>query len=126
MLPVAGPSVSEARRHVKQTLRERHVLPDVIDTACLLVSEVVGNAVRHARSHAGIELCIRTESARVMVSVHDGDPQLPDQCKAPPGIEELGAEQESGRGLLLLSSLADEWGAQAGRSGKDVWFTLLR
>jgi hypothetical protein len=85
-----------------------------VATAELLVSELVGNALRHA---AG-PLCLTLEWASdVRCLVSDGSSQ-------PPRLTEAGLEDEGGRGLALVDMLAARWGHEHGPVGKNVWFEL--
>lgn len=111
-------SVPAARRFVTELLDR--VPPQLCETAALLVSELATNAVRHAG--AG-EFTVEVESVpaegRLWVGVTDtgsGEPKL-----AP-----LSLTAEHGRGLHLVATLADRWGARRRRrtAEKTVWFEL--
>jgi two-component sensor histidine kinase len=88
------------------------------ETATLLVSELVGNAVRHA-STDGSRLELRLEAAGnwLRIEVSDCDPRPP-QPRAPSGLE------ESGFGFVLVEALADKWGVRKTATGKAVWIEL--
>ncbi|GAA3834893.1 ATP-binding protein [Streptomyces phyllanthi] len=91
------------------------------DAARLLVSELVTNVHLHTASQAvRLETVVRHD--RVRVSVYDDAPVIEPHPKPP------GAQAESGRGLVLLSGLAQEWGVGLGDesrgTGKRVWFEL--
>ena len=90
----------------------------VLDDALLLVSEMVTNAVLHG----GPPLVVAVECAgpSVEVRVRDGSPHLP-QLRQPR------LDDENGRGLMLMSSIAESWGVETlERGGKEVWFRLER
>lgn len=92
---------------------------DVLEDARLLVSELVGNAVRHGR--AEITLRLRPHPPGIGVEVTDlGDdlPTLPDGRPDP--------SVPHGRGLLIVAALASRWGIEKGEPGrgKTVWFDL--
>lgn len=107
-------AVGEARRFVSEVLEDG--LPaTLVDTAILLTSEVVSNAVLHARSAPTV--AVRLASDRVRVEVDDSSPALPVR-------KHYGIEATTGRGLMLLETLADRWGAERVGSGKRVWFDL--
>ncbi|HJV09517.1 MAG TPA: SpoIIE family protein phosphatase, partial [Acidimicrobiales bacterium] len=90
---------------------------DQVDTAVLLVSELVTNAVRHARGPCA--LVVDIDGDRLELAVEDGDPQVPTAGSGR-------ALDESGRGLLLVGALADRWGVRAVAGGKAIWFSLSR
>ncbi|MEZ0066179.1 anti-sigma regulatory factor (Ser/Thr protein kinase) [Streptacidiphilus sp. MAP12-20] len=100
-----------ARRLVRQTLRDWTLEP-LLDTAELLVSELVTNAVRYARAPIGLRL---TLASTLLVEVAD---PLPD----PPLERQAAGTDEGGRGLQLVHRLAYRWGTRAEGGGKVVWF----
>ena len=109
-------SVREARRLVARTLREWS-LEHLEESATLLVSEVVTNAVLHARTAVCIE--VERRAAVLRVTVADGSPRTPQRRR-----HELSAG--TGRGLGLLATLATDWGSGPAEDpwAKDVWFEL--
>ncbi|HKR71250.1 MAG TPA: ATP-binding protein [Streptosporangiaceae bacterium] len=110
--------VREARRFITRAIGPGHLHAD---TAELLTSELVTNAIRHSRSgQAGgtVELIVAAKAASLLVSVIDNgsDGVMPHKGNDPGG--------ESGNGLLLVESLSDDWGF-ASRAGRTVvWFLL--
>ena len=113
-LPPVARSVVEARRHVRATLEEWH-LDGLSDAAQLLTSEVVTNSLLHARSP--IRLTIEHTENGVRVAVTDASTVVPT-------MRPRSNSATTGRGLVLLSRLADAWDAEASDGGKTVWFTL--
>ena len=106
--------VAAGRRFTRQTLTAWQ-RTELADTACLLVSEILTNAVHHARQAIGLRL--HDTAREVIAEITDDNPQLPQRTlPAPAG--------ESGRGLTLVESLAATWGARPSGTGKTVWFTL--
>jgi anti-sigma regulatory factor (Ser/Thr protein kinase) len=97
--------------------------PGIVEDARLLVSEVVTNVVQHtAACLLTVEAVVSAESVRVSVS--DGDcGNRPSASRALPDTA-----AEHGRGLLLVSALASQWGVSVGGElepmGKSVWFVL--
>lgn len=93
----------------------------VRETVVLLVSELVSNAVQHGgpySSTATVALELETRPGLVRVEVTDagtGDPR--------PGNGAI--NHPSGRGLLLVESLASRWGCDRLPVGKTVWFEIL-
>lgn len=107
-------SVAAARNFLTSVLDDWH-LDSLVDTAALLVSETVTNALLHARSTADIQVW-RTATG-IEVEVSDLDDRLPTP-------RALDLEAESGRGLRLLDELSAAWGAEPSDAGKRVWFRL--
>jgi anti-sigma regulatory factor (Ser/Thr protein kinase) len=107
-------SAAEARRFVERMLRAWGCAT-LIETAQLLVSELVVNAVLHARTDARLRLVLDDE--RLHVEVRDRSTVLPDRRPYSPTAT-------TGRGLMILDALSDAWGVQATDTGKTVWFDL--
>lgn len=115
--PNAADTAKLARDHVARLLRHNgHA--ELSDAARLLTSEIVTNAFAHTTvPFVTVETTI--DADRVLVAVYDASPQLPEP-RTPV------ADDETGRGLLLLQLLADDWGVSGGRAGKRTWFELRR
>ncbi|MYS33864.1 anti-sigma regulatory factor (Ser/Thr protein kinase) [Streptomyces sp. KhCrAH-43] len=92
-------------------------LGELADDGALIVSELVANAVRHARRESVRVLVERISQRKVRVAVTDFSRGLPVECQAGDG-------DESGRGLLLVAALASDWGTDTRRWGKVVWADL--
>jgi anti-sigma regulatory factor (Ser/Thr protein kinase) len=90
------------------------------DTAKLLVSELVSNAIRHGRGEIGLRVQF-THRGLLRVEVSDRNPHAPHLVDPPPS-----ADEDSGRGMLIVHALAHSWGTRPGTesSGKTVWFEL--
>jgi anti-sigma regulatory factor (Ser/Thr protein kinase) len=114
-LPPELSSVREARRFLREVLRERGVPAAATDVVVLLGSELASNAVVHARTECRVRCTV--DDQRVRVEVHDGDPRRPS-----PQLPEPGAT--SGRGVALVERLSDAWGVDASPNGKCVWFEV--
>ena len=106
-------SARAARRFVAAVLTDEFA--DMRDTACLLTSELVTNAVIHARTD--VEVRVLRFDARLRIQVHDGNTRLP----APALIPD---DATTGRGLLMVQVLASSWGVEHAGGGKVVWFEL--
>jgi anti-sigma regulatory factor (Ser/Thr protein kinase) len=114
-----GPAAAaEARRRVRDAIRSWQVPVD-LDAALLLTSELVTNAVRHEAGQGAqaVVLAIACSRGRLRVDVHDTSRSLP-------AVAEVPADAETGRGLLLVETLSDEWGFYRTPAGKAVYFTL--
>ena len=90
---------------------------DLSDNAALLVSELVTNAVLHARTDCVVVAEKGDDALRVEVIDRNGD-----LVGVQPGAERLSAQ--GGRGLVIVAALATAWGVQEHPLGKSVWFTL--
>ena len=101
-------AVGAARQFVRSSLA-RHAVSSF--TTELIVSELVGNVVRHAGTDFMVSVSL---GAMIRVSVLD-------DCAAIPAVRHADAEDEGGRGLLIVDSLASTWGVTPTRSGKSVW-----
>ncbi|MDH6703704.1 serine phosphatase RsbU (regulator of sigma subunit)/anti-sigma regulatory factor (Ser/Thr protein kinase) [Kitasatospora sp. MAA19] len=112
-LTVDHREVRRARSLVREQLAGWH-LEALSDITELLVSELVTNAVRVARDRVQLQL-IRVD--KLLVEVSDDNHNLPSLEPA----EQLG---ETGRGLTLVTKLAERWGTARKAVGKVVWFEL--
>jgi serine phosphatase RsbU (regulator of sigma subunit)/anti-sigma regulatory factor (Ser/Thr protein kinase) len=81
----------------------------------LIISELVTNAIRHARGPIGLRL-IRTGN-RVICAVLDAS-------STAPHLRRAGLAEEGGRGLFLVAQFALRWGARYTRDGKIIWAEL--
>lgn len=114
-LPCDAQSVRAARRFVTTQLAEWGIDPGCRDNAELLVSELVSNAILHART--ALDLDVRRAGDGVRVSVTD---------RSPRGLvrkrHTLGSA--TGRGLILVEQLSAAWGVDVNGNGKTVWFEV--
>ncbi|MBQ1098284.1 SpoIIE family protein phosphatase [Streptomyces sp. b94] len=113
-LPRRPQSVAEARRFVRAAADG--VAPVLVDTVELLVSELVTNALLHARTD--IDVSARVEDGTVHVRVRDQRPDrklLPQECPAYTG---------TGQGLAIVGRLASRCGVETDEASKTVWFEL--
>ena len=86
---------------------------DRLDDAALVLSELVGNAVRHASGDT-LKLRLRRTGGVLRISVRDGSPAVPVPRVAPD-------DAESGRGMLIIEALSLRWGTELVPGGKVVW-----
>ena len=111
-------SIRRARDHVRHFCADAGVVGRTAETAVLLTSEVVTNALVHA--HSAPRLGVSSDADGVRVEVGDDDP-------VPPGpVVDVEPGASSGRGLRLVDQLSDDWGIRPADSGKVVWFSLSR
>jgi anti-sigma regulatory factor (Ser/Thr protein kinase) len=90
---------------------------DRLDVLVLLTSEVVTNAVLHARTEA--QLTVVVSAGAVRVEVIDGEPREPVPRRA-------AIDDTSGRGMQLIDALSSRWGVEPHGVGKLVWFEVDR
>ncbi|POX53606.1 ATP-binding protein [Streptomyces sp. Ru72] len=116
-LPSRPESAATARRLAQVViLRQWGLGPRMTEDAVLLVSELVGNAVRHTGARVfGLRMLRRRGWIRI--EVRDPSRGLP--CLMP--VQELDL---SGRGLFLVDKLADRWGVDLLPRGKTTWFEM--
>src|SRR5215472_5823041 len=152
--PAEPIKVSEARRAALHTLIGWGLEPEQAKLTCLLVSEVVTNAVLHAAVSPSPhpEFALETAGASPVAAVPVGSWDEPlDGIGRPPGreitlrlrrggsavwvevfdpdlrlprIRSAGETDKGGRGLYLVDQLATRWGSRPTRDGKSVWFEI--
>jgi GAF domain-containing protein/anti-sigma regulatory factor (Ser/Thr protein kinase) len=106
--------VARARRLTAELASQMHV---DVDDAALLVTELASNALRHGGP--GVDLWLRPlGEGGLRVELVDG------RAGPLPRITRPDDDAEGGRGLLLVSALAREWGTERLSAGKRVWFEL--
>lgn len=86
------------------------------DDLALVVTELVANAIRHAKTD--IQLSLRLIGGGVRLEVRDGSVR-------PLRRRTALASDEGGRGLLLVDALSHRYGVEAEPDGKRVWVELL-
>ncbi|MFE7133809.1 ATP-binding protein [Streptomyces sp. NPDC057638] len=119
-LPARVEYVSRARKLARERLHHWGIGGDTHDTALLVVSELVTNAVVHSGSHLiTCELVNSVKQLRISVRDQGCAPTGPHVCQTR-------AAEERGRGLLLVEAVASAWGAHAIHqgSGRIVWAEL--
>jgi anti-sigma regulatory factor (Ser/Thr protein kinase) len=116
-LDAAELSARRARDLLRGVCDEALVSPPMIETAMLLVSEVVTNAVKHGSGRPVLDIDVQPEVLRVTVT--DDAPGVPELQRDNPPLA------DGGRGLQLVETLAARWGTNRRLpSGKSVWFEL--
>ncbi|MEV5984950.1 ATP-binding protein [Streptomyces sp. NPDC052051] len=116
-LPSRPESAGTARRLAQVViLRQWGLSPKMAEDVVLLVSELVGNAVRHTGARV-FGLRMRRRRGWIRIEVRDPSRGLP--CLMPVQEMDLG-----GRGLFLVDTLADRWGVDLWPRGKTTWFEM--
>jgi serine phosphatase RsbU (regulator of sigma subunit)/anti-sigma regulatory factor (Ser/Thr protein kinase) len=112
-LPAELTSARKARSLIRRPLR-KWGLAELQPAAELLVSELVTNAVRYAQGKIGLRLIL--EGGLVC--------EVLDDSAALPRLRHPDEEDERGRGLQVVSQIAQRWGARRSLTGKVVWCEL--
>lgn len=115
-LPAVSHSVRLSRYATRAVLTAWQ-LGHVDEAATLLVSELVTNAVRHARGTDVITVDLHAGRTWLRIEVQDTDRHWP-QPRIPDGFD------ESGFGFILVDALASSWGVRETEAGKAVWAEL--
>lgn len=111
-------AVPQARRIIRTELA-RWGLHEYVEIAELLVSELVTNALRHARGPIQLRMSHSADGRMLRCDIADGCPATPPAARPP-----ARADEEHGRGLHLVDQLSTRWGARHTAAGKTVWFEL--
>lgn len=107
-------SAGQARALVSQACREWNV-PHIAGDAELVVTELVENAIRHARTSCDVD--VELSGGDLRITVRDGSAVAPRRrCPGP--------DRAGGRGLLLVERLSRDWGFDELDDGKRVWAVL--
>ena len=110
-------AAGKARGFVRATLRPWGVPEDQLADVLLAVSELVSNAVQHGDGDPSLQLRLEGRG-RLHVRVRDAAPREPT-------LRDQDPSSERGRGLLIVNSVADEWGKSVDASGKWVWAVFV-
>nr|WP_225860554.1 SpoIIE family protein phosphatase [Streptomyces triticiradicis] len=108
--------IADARQQLRELLHD-WASADQLDSAVLLVSEMVTNVLVHTDADALLvaEVAGEPGERRMRVEVTDGSDDLPHR-------RHPGELASSGRGLVLVEMLADAWGVDPRGEGKSIWF----
>ncbi|WP_280882860.1 ATP-binding protein [Streptomyces pseudovenezuelae] len=87
--------------------------PELIESADLLVTELVTNAFEHGLGDVGLRVYLT--DTHLLIEVQDGSPQLP-------VLGNAALDDEAGRGLFLVASTTDDWGISP--DGTTTWCSL--
>lgn len=120
LLPCAPASVAEARRRLTAELLAAGIFDYAVGDAALVVSELLSNAIRHARPLPGYRLQVTwvLNSGWVEVAVSDGGSATRPSA-APAPVSSL-----CGRGLGIVEYLSRTWGVRSHDLGSTVWAVL--
>ncbi len=116
------PRAVTVSRHTLRLILTAHDLPHLTDTAELLATELVANAVRHTKGPAALRVLWADGVLRI--GAWDASPEPPD-----PPDPAVDTDREEGRGFTLIRACSDLWGwqplARHGSRGKYVWCDLV-
>jgi anti-sigma regulatory factor (Ser/Thr protein kinase) len=117
LLPCAPASVAVARRRLAAELTAAGVFDGVVGDAVLVVSELLSNAIRHARPLPGSRLLLAwtLDDSAVEVAVSDGG------ASTRPMTAQATVSSLGGRGLGIVEYLARSWGVRTDDTGLTVW-----
>jgi anti-sigma regulatory factor (Ser/Thr protein kinase) len=111
-------SAQAARSVVHSTCTDAQVPAPVTETALLLVSEVVTNAITHGDGRPVLDIEVNSDRMRVCVT---------DAAADVPRVQPQDDASEHGRGMFIVDSLASRWGVSPlAPTGKSIWFELDR
>ncbi|GAA2475113.1 SpoIIE family protein phosphatase [Streptomyces gobitricini] len=110
--------IAAARQHLRELLHD-WADPEQVDSAVLMVSEMLTNVLVHTDGDALLvaEATGDHGKRRLRVEVADSSDELPHRRRP-------GEMASSGRGLILMEMLAHEWGVDPRGEGKSIWFEL--
>ncbi len=120
LLPCVPSSVAVARGRITAELREAGLFATAVTDAALVTSELLSNAILHARPlpDARIRVAWMLSASTVEVVVSDGGSTTLPRASRPP-LSSIG-----GRGLGIVEHLASSWGVRADERGTTVWAVL--
>jgi len=120
LLPYAPASVAVARQRLAADLNAAGIYAGAVGDAVLVVSELLSNAIRHARPLPGsnVQVAWALDDDAVEVEVSDGGAATRPTL-AQPTVSSLG-----GRGLDIVEYLARTWGVRSDAGGLTVWAVL--
>ena len=120
LLPHAPSSVAVARRRLSSELVDSGVYESVVDDASVIVSELISNALRHARPlpSGQVRVCWLRRGDLLELEVSDGG-AMTEPRRGPGTLSSLG-----GRGLGIVEALSDGWGVRHENGATTVWAVL--
>ena len=105
-VPFTAPSAARVRSELRDWMISQGLSRDVVEDARVVVSELVGNSVRHAHPLPSNEIVVRwwLEGGALALSVSDGG-----GSRSSPHTVAASMSAVSGRGLSIVDALADRW-----------------
>lgn len=120
LLPHAPSSVAVARKRLSSELVDSGVYESVVDDASVIVSELLSNALRHARPlpSGQVRVCWLRRGDLLELEVSDGG-AMTEPRRGPGTLSSLG-----GRGLGIVEALSEGWGVRHEDGATTVWAVL--
>ncbi|XRQ09509.1 ATP-binding protein [Actinomadura welshii] len=120
LLPHSPSSVAVARRRLSSELAGSGVYDSIVDDATVIVSELISNALRHARPlpSGQVKVCWIRRGDVLELEVSDGG-AMTEPRRGPGTLSSLG-----GRGLGIVETLSDGWGVRHEEGATTVWAIL--
>ncbi|MEU5994409.1 ATP-binding protein [Spirillospora sp. NPDC047418] len=117
LLPHAPSSVAVARKRLSSELADSGVYETVVDDASVILSELISNALRHARPlpSGQVRVCWLRRGDVLELEVSDGG-AMTEPRRGPGTLSSLG-----GRGLGIVEALSDGWGVRHDDDSTTVW-----
>jgi anti-sigma regulatory factor (Ser/Thr protein kinase) len=110
-------SVASLVRHrIADDLAAQGVAAESIEHVVLVASELVTNAVQHTAPANGTDVTIEWSLDADNVTMQVSDPSPTPPVRRHPGLTE-----PSGRGMLVIDTLSDDWGVEQTPTGKRIW-----
>lgn len=104
-----------AQRQLASAPAAASIPPGLADDVLLCISELVTNALQARCDHATLDLAISSGRVRIVVT---------DNGRGWPTPQHPGPNDPSGRGLMIISALAQRWGVEPSDASKTVWAEL--
>lgn len=119
-VPFAASSVAVARQRLKTWLLESGVPVEVVEDARVVISELVGNSVRHAQPLPGGDILVSWDvhDRDLRISVTDGG------SGTRPRRVNASSSALAGRGMAIVETLAGSWWADRTRTSSTVHAVL--
>lgn len=115
-------SAATVRHNLDYDLRQHGVGAEIAADAAVLASELVANAIRHARplpsGHLQVEWEVTDRDVTIAVTDGGSDEQ--------PHLNTAGPQDTSGRGLTIVAALASDWGTRSVAGRNTVWARIER
>jgi anti-sigma regulatory factor (Ser/Thr protein kinase) len=120
LLPYAPASVAVARQRLAADLIAAGIFAGAVGDAVLVVSELLSNAIRHARPLPGasVQVAWALDDDAIEVAVSDGG------ALTRPILTQATVSALGGRGLSIVEYLARTWGVRSDDAGLTVWAVL--